>query len=239
MSRREFLLLLPAALPILNACSTVRLAGVEFEIIRRGRSNRRYLLIHGDEHTAREVLYEHMRSHSGVAHLVTGKTRNIPIDGGEIDPNRLFSRVGAERNLRRLNPGWGRQQIDSVLDRLDRERPRLLQALLPPEGGIIIALHNNQRGYSLYDELQISDDKALNDPSHPNDFYLCTDRQDYQRLAASPYNVLLQSTLPPEDDGSLSQLAIRLGIRYVNIEAALGELRKQQAMLQWLERALP
>jgi hypothetical protein len=54
-------------------------------------------------------------------------------------------------------------------------------------------------------------------------------------LAESPYNALLQRRAPPQDDGSLSRLAARLGIRYINLEVALGKYRKQAEMLAWLD----
>ena len=43
---------------------------------------------------------------------------------------------------------------------------------------------------------------------------------------------------PQEDDGSLSRLCATRGVRYVNIEAALGNAEAQQRMLDWIERVL-
>jgi len=82
----------------------VLLAGARFRIVRYGTSSRRFLVIHGNEETAREVATAHMRAHPGIAYVIEGNTRNVPVNGGTIDPNRMFSRVGAEANLKRLNP---------------------------------------------------------------------------------------------------------------------------------------
>jgi hypothetical protein len=47
--------------------------------------------------------------------------------------------------------------------------------------------------------------------------------------------VVLQRSAPKEDDGSLSRLAARRGVRYINLEVTLGERAKQEEMLGWLE----
>jgi hypothetical protein len=151
----------------------------------------------------------------------------------------MFSRVGAEKNLRSQNPGWTPEQINRALDRLDRDRPRFLSAILPPQGRLLVALHNNGPGYSVNDETGISDSVSLKNASHPHEFMLCTMRQDFERLKTSPFNVVLQNTAPPDDDGSLSRLTAVRNIRYVNIEAGLGNLEGQRKMLEWIEKELP
>lgn len=213
----------------------VELAGARFRILRNGRSKRRYLVIHGNEESARLVLTAHMVAHEGVAHIVESRTRNVPIEGGQLDPNRMFSRVGAEANLKRLNPDWPPERLAAALALLDRGRERLLNFLLPPRNGLLVALHNNSEGYSVRDEESISDATSLREPRNPHAFFLCTDEDDFRKLASSPYNVVLQKTAPPQDDGSLSRLAAARGVRYVNLEAALGQSGRQKEMLDWLE----
>jgi hypothetical protein len=214
------------------------IAGIRFRRIREGRSRNRYLLIHGNEETARQVLKQHMKRHAGVAHLVTSEERNVRIRGAMIDPNRLFSRVGAEVSLRRLNPDLSSAQIYDVLQFLDRERPKLLQALIPSEGGLLIATHNNSQGYSLTDEIPISDKIAVKQPDQPHEFFLCTHPDDFEKIVKGPYNVVLQNSAPPDDDGSLSRLAGKQGVRYCNLEVALGKEAIQREMLDWLVRTI-
>jgi hypothetical protein len=217
----------------------VRLAGAAFREVRRGADRRRYIWIHGNELTAREVLRDHMRRYEGRAFLIDNDARNVRLNGGELDPNRMFSRVGAERNLHSLNPTWDQPRIESALNRLDDGRSKFLDRILPAQPGVLlVALHNNGPGYSVKDEVAISDAVALNDDQHPDEFMLCTVRQDYEKLARGPYNVLLQSTAPPDDDGSLSRLCAARDIRYVNVEAALGNAVAQSTMLTWLETTL-
>jgi hypothetical protein len=236
-SRREFLL---AGLPFwgLWRRGRRRLADVEFRVVRRGRSARRYLLIHGDEETARETLLEHMKRHDGVAYLVTGKERMVRIGGARIDPNRMFSAAGARRSLRRLNPEWSEAELAKVERRLDAKRGELLRALLPPRGGLLIAVHNNARGYSVEDEIGISNRVSLPRRESPHEFFLVTDAGDFEVLARGPYNCVLQNEARGDDDGSLSRLAARLGVRYVNLEAGLGKRREQEEMLEWLVKTL-
>jgi hypothetical protein len=216
----------------------VELAGARFRIVRNGRSKLRYLVIHGNEETARQVLTAHIRTHEGVAYIVESRTRNTPIEGGQIDPNRMFSRVGAEANLKRLNPEWPPERIAAALAILDRGRERLVKALFPPPGGLLVALHNNSAGYSVRDEQPISDAASIREPGNPRAFFLCVDEDDFRKLSGSPYNVVLQKKAPPEDDGSLSRLAAARGVRYVNLEVALGQSGRQKEMLDWLERNL-
>ena len=219
--------------------TVLRLSGVEFEELQNGTSQRRYLLIHGDETTAREVLRRHMRTTHGTALLVTGTEREVVIEGAKLDPNRMFSREGAEKNLRKLNSGLSESRLQNILGFLDAQRDRLLEHILPPPGGLLIVLHNNRNGYSLEDEAPISDEVSLPRRSLPNEFMLVTAPRDFAILKKSPFNVLLQNQAPPDDDGSLSRLAARRGVRYVNIEAFLGRAEEQTRMLAWLEDHLP
>ncbi|MBL8176189.1 MAG: hypothetical protein JNK48_16040 [Bryobacterales bacterium] len=237
LSRRAVLAALASGASLCGASK--QYAGIAFEVIRNGKSKRRYLLIHGDEQTAREVLREHMKTQEGIAHLVMSEERLVPVPGGKVDPNRLWSREGAEKNLKRVNPEWSDGQIAAELRRLDKERNKLIEAVMPPEGGLLVAVHNNARGYSVKEEAPVSDAVSLKENESPHEFFLATDESDYRILATGPYNVVLQAKGPAEDDGSLSRLMARRRARYVNLECALGKKDRQREMLQWLERNLP
>src|SRR5258708_770309 len=126
----------------------IALAGARFRILRNGRSRRRYLVIHGNEESARAVLVRHMETHEGIAYVIEGHTRNVEVEGLKLDPNRMFSRIGAEASLKRLNPNLDPARLARALDLLDRGRPKLLRALSPPPGGLTFALHNNSESYS-------------------------------------------------------------------------------------------
>lgn len=239
-TRREFLVhaSLFGWIPFLRP-RRIGLAGARFRILRHGRSRRRYLVIHGNEETARQVLLEHIRAHPGIAFVIETHTRNIPVEGGEVDPNRMFSRAGAEASLRSLNPGWTAPQIARALRVLDAGRERLVRAFFPPDRGLLIALHNNSTQYSVTEEVPQSNAVSLNEADNPHAFFLATDAGDFRKLSASPYNAVLQDHPSGPDDGSLSRLAARRNVRYVNLEVAIGQLERQRVMLEWADRNLP
>lgn len=236
MRRRAFLAF--AIWPFSLFRRKVKLGSISFRVIKRGQDRRRYIWIHGNESSARQVLFAHMKSTDGRAFLIDNGDRNVVFSGYKLDPNRMFSRPGAERSLRALNPAASQPQLESVLTELDRHREGFLGALLPGQGKLLIALHNNGPSYSVKDELPDSDAVALNDKTNPDEFLLCTNSNDFRVLAKSPYNVVLQNRAPRYDDGSLSRVCAARGVRYVNIEAKLGNVTRQQEILNWLESAL-
>ena len=238
-TRRIFLTLAGAPLFGLSSPDRKTFAGVPFSRIRRGRSRRRYLVIHGDERTAREVLIEHMKTHQGDAFLVSGRTRTVRPHLLEIDPNRMFSNGGTAKSLERLNASAATASIQREVRWIESQRHHLLKALLPPDGGVLIALHNNARGYSVSEEAPISNRVHLPSPSTPHEFFLATAESDFDLIARGPYNAVLQSEARGEDDGSLSRLCALRGIRYVNLECALGNRKAQSEMLAWLDGLLP
>ena len=248
-SRREFLLFGSLFVQLFGWIPWFRpkeilLAGARFQIIRSKapkhvkQPNRRYVLLHGNEETARQVLTGHLPGHRGTAYVIDSKTRNVPIGDGVIDPNRMFSRFGAEANLKKLNPTWNDGQLTDALDLLDMHREKLLHALLAGGSDLTVALHNNGDEYSVNDETPISDERSIKEPDNPHAFFLCTDRNDYDTLAVSPYNVVLQQHVRASDDGSLSRRAAARRQRYVNVEVKLGDAARQRQMLEWLEAHL-
>jgi len=211
---------------------------MRFHVRRKGRSGRRYLHIHGNEETAREVLNVHMNTHAGIAYLVDNQDRYVHVHGAKIDPNRLFSRVGAEKSLHDQNAGLAPDRLESVLRYLDDHREDLVRHLEPKDGDLLFALHNN-REYSVTEEIPQSDQTSIRQPNRPREFFLCTDPRDFALLQKSPYNVVLQNKKPTVDDGSLSRLAAKRGFRYVNLECAIGAKEAQVERVNWLEKNLP
>ncbi len=239
-SRREFLAFgsVLGWVPFLQP-RHISLAGARFRITRNGRPKRRYVLIHGDESTAREVLASHIRWNEGTAYAIESTSRTVPIESGKIDPNRMFSTAGAQASLTHLNPDWAPAQVQAAVSLLDRHREHLLRALLPPRGGLTVALHNNSEAYTVAAEQPLSDAVSIREPANPHAFYLCTDPADFKILSASGYNAVLQHAKPATDDGSLSRVAAARNLRYVNVEVGVGHPARQKEMLDWLEWVLP
>lgn len=217
----------------------LKACGARFRRLRNGSRDRRYLTIHGDESTARDVLTAHMRQTSGTAYVIQNNLRTLRAPNGlEYDPNRMFTTEGLSANLVTLNPKASEAARAEVVSFIERDRNRLMRSLLPPRNDVLIVLHNNARGYSVKDELELSDKVSLVLPNQPNEFMLCTNPEDFERLRTGPHNVVLQQHPKGKEDGSLSRLAARQGIRYVNIEAFLGREAEQRAMLAWVEQRL-
>lgn len=217
----------------------LELAGIAFQRLRNGTSTRRLLRIHGNEETAREAVERLIEEMPGEAWIVDSKTRHVILGGLRLDPNRMFSRAGAEKNLRLLNPDAAPETVAALLDRLERERPLLMEVLGPPWGGLWVAAHNNGPGYSIETEAPISQRIHRPRPEEPRNFFLFTSAEDFEAAAQGPYNAVLQSRPAGEDDGSLSRWCAARGVRYVNAEAPHGRLESQLEMLRWVLAVLP
>lgn len=216
----------------------LELAGIPWIRIRCGSAPLRLLRIHGNEETAREAVELFIEETEGEAWIVESRTRHVALGALRLDPNRMFSREGAERNLRMLNPDAGREEILAALEQLDGERDALMRALAPRPGGLWIAAHNNGPGYSIETEVPVSQRVHRGQPGMPRDFLLFTDEDDFAKAARGPYNAVLQNRPGGQDDGSLSRWCAARAVRYVNVEVAHGKLDKQLEMLRWLAAAL-
>ena len=226
-------------LSYLFIANEISIGEISFDVVKKGTSDRRYIWLHGDEKTAKMALDDHMRSNEGIAFLIKSDSREVMVAGGLLDPNRIFSSEGAKKNLHKYNPNWTNKKKSSVLNSMDQEREKFLNTIFPSDGELLIALHNNFKGYNVYQEVSKSDTVSIKDNQNPRDFFLCTNREDFNILSKSPYNVVLQESYPKNDDGSLSWAALKWGVRYVNIEVRLGWLSMQKKMLKYAHENLP
>ena len=214
-------------------------AGVKFDVIRIGNSPNRYIWIHGDEQTAKMALEYHLENFGGTAFMIQNDKREISYKSTIVDPNRIFSRGGAYRALRKFKPGWEKGTLKKALDELDVDRIKFLDLLMPSKEAILISVHNNFRGYNIEHEREKSQKISIKKGQDPRDFFLCTSNDDYNILVNSPFNVVLQNKLPDKDnDGSLSWEALRRNVRYINVETRLGYLSKQKQMLDYIAKYL-
>ena len=56
------------------------IAGVKFEILKNGESNRRYIWIHGDEKTAELLIRKYLKENDGTAYLINSTEREVLIN---------------------------------------------------------------------------------------------------------------------------------------------------------------
>ena len=218
--------------------TTINFCSIEFDIVKKGESNNCYIWLHGDERTANLAIRHHLKYYGGTAFLVKSKDREVPYRDTKIDPNRVFSRKGSFRAIKKFKPEWAPGTIKAALDELDQARKQFLSELFPDSSGVLVAVHNNFRGYNIKSELKYSTKVSLNPKENPRDFIICTDSTDFEKLSVGTYNVVLQDRPPEKDNGSLSWAAFRNGIRYVNVETRLGWLTKQKKMLEFVEESL-
>ena len=211
----------------------------KFKVIKNGNSNRKFIWLHGDEKTAKMALEYHIKRYPGTAYLIENDSREINIRDGIIDPNRIFSKAGAKKNLNKYNPYWSRNKKKTVLDSISSARTILFKELFSDQESIVISLHNNYKGYNIRSEINNSDEISIKKNQNPRDFFLCTNENDYNILAKSPFNAVLQKSTPSTDDGSLSWAALGKKTRYINIETRLGWLSVQKKMLKYLEENIP
>ena len=218
--------------------TNVSFAGANFNVITNGESSIRYIWLHGDEKTAQMALSHHIKNYPGIAYFIQSEAREIPYKSTLIDPNRIFSRKGSYHALIKFKPEWAPGSIKASLDELDRERAQFFKELLPDGDGILIAVHNNFRGYNLQSEMYNNVKTSIKTKQSPRDFIICTFEGDFEKLSKGPYNVLFQNKIPERDDGSLSWAALNHNVRYVNIETRLGYLGKQKKMLAFIANTL-
>ncbi len=175
------------------------------------------------------------------------------------DPNRIFTH---DRSVLAASitviKGKGKAD-NSVIEMVDA----LARAIWDELAGypLIIALHNNKNKPSEYSTRwlffkhyepesysitsyvrkfdQVSDsnkscsDIYINPAINNSEFFIVTRRSDFDQLLRLRYNVVLQNDRPV-DDGSMSVLAAKNGIRYINAEAKHGRITEQTAMLRLL-----
>tara|TARA_B110000438_G_C15804024_1_gene646449 strand:- start:1362 stop:2129 length:768 start_codon:yes stop_codon:yes gene_type:complete len=216
------------------------IAGVKFEILKNGESNRRYIWIHGDEKTSELLIRKYLMENDGTAYLINSAEREVLINGYIIDPNRIFTNDGVKKSLIKLNKNISKLDINKTIELINNDRDSFFESISPPEGGLLIALHNNIREYSIDNEIPLSTAISLKNMDHPDhhNFFICTNREDYNLLKESPFNVVLQDKQIENDDGSLSWYASRKNIRFINIETRLGYLSTQSKMLKYVNENL-
>jgi len=192
----------------------------------------RYIWVHGDESVARDMTLN-LAQNKKRCFLVNSISRLVESNGIHINPNRVFSGIGAEENLRFHNPGITDDNLDQILRQFDRDRDNFFKLLWPRKDSLLVALHNNFESYTIAAEVKNAKATHLPEKDHFRDFYLTVNEKDFEKLATGPYNVVLQDE-NGLDDGSLSRAAQKMNVRYINLETNLHKPQRQKAMLDWL-----
>ncbi len=150
------------------------------------------------------------------------------------DPNRIFSKKGIRITLELYSSYSPKAAI-----KVKKFADLILKQL--PGAKTIIAVHNNSFGkYSILSFLkggrESKNSKRVNKVpgSDPDDFFLTTSTQLFERLKAKNFNIVLQDNEHVFNDGSLSYYYRNINTQYINIEAQEGHFSKQAEMLRAL-----
>lgn len=232
-------------LPTVGGSYAIGSARIASLMHQREGSSLLFFNMHDDENTAVEAALRVIREYGGrVLELRHSGKRLIEfnLEGNQqaVDPNRIFTDSGAKASLERYGTyteaGFQsvRQFADQILDRYPFA-----------ESSVIITVHNNSKdAYSLLSytsggEYEVDAAATHLQPgTDPDDFFFVTDRYFFDALSAKGYNVVLQDNTNVTDDGSLSVLAARRQIPYINVEAQHGHRRQQAKMIREVYRVL-
>ncbi|MEM9280679.1 MAG: hypothetical protein AAGA96_02540 [Verrucomicrobiota bacterium] len=218
---------------------------VRFEVLIGGQGDNGilFLSLHSNEKTSVDSLRYFLPQIGGkfVAIQASGDRRLHLAPGRTsvtIDPNRMFSPVGIERDLKRFSiprPGDA--------DRVEVFGKAVVERYLKP-AKLVVALHNNTpNGFSILSYQPGGSEAAsagkiyVNTEHDPDNFFVVTVPAHFEALKRVGYNVVLQAD-EPVDDGSLSVFCGRSGIPYVNIEAEHGDVGMNRQMIRSLMKIL-
>jgi hypothetical protein len=218
------------------------IATVSYEVSKPGLT---LFSMHDDENTAVEAGVHFIRKYGGrlIQLKHTGERLvQFKLDSRSytFDPNRMFTDKGASDSLKRYG-----ESSPQAIEEVRKFADDVLEKHGIDQLDLIITLHNNtEKNYSAEQYLpgQEYESDARNvfilPGSDTDDFFFVTDETIYSAITSSGYNAVLQNNETATDDGSLSVLAARIGIPYVNIEAQHGHLAEQFKMLEELSRIL-
>lgn len=194
--------------------------------------------LHSNESTsvaAAETVFQ--ETGGRILKILNNDNRNVGFiykgDSVFVDPNRIYTRKGIKATLKRLNKHYKAGTIREV-----KKLGTYITQQIPSGSSTIIALHNNTEGNLSILSYQPGGDEAetsaafhqgMNDP---DDFFLTTDADIYEKLKAKDHNITLQDNKRVPNDGSMSVFYGKKNRSYVNIEAQHGHIEEQIKMLR-------
>ncbi len=198
-----------------------------------------FISLHDDEKTGQLVVSNYVKENKSVfIQIVNNNHRLIRFTSLKrryaFDPNRIFSKKGIRLTLE------GYSSYSSLAaTKVKQFAALILQNLSTAK--TIIAVHNNSNGkYSIHSYLKGKKDyknalRVYEEPgSDPDDFFLTTSTQLFEKLRAKKINIVLQNNKQVTNDGSLSFYYRNSNKQYINIEAQEGHFSKQNEMLHAL-----
>jgi len=196
-----------------------------------------FINLHNNEQTSIKAIKQVLPAAYGeFLGLQSGGKRELTVsENGKFitfDPNRIFTKTGIELTLKKYK-SFSTENIKLV----DAFAKEILAKL--SKAKLIIALHNNtDGGYSIQSISKTNEknkdatDIFINFKMDEDDFYIVTEKSEFDFLKSKSYNVVLQDSQNVADDGSLSVYCGRHQMNYINIECQNGHLAQQIKMIQ-------
>lgn len=199
-----------------------------------------FVNVHENENTsvaaAKQVL-DSMRQYC-LVELQFNKKRlinfNLNRKNYSIDPNRIYTQIGAKATLKKYNKYY----TDDVLHAVTRMAQHYISSYIDNKQ-VIVALHNNSDGdYSVLSYSAAGEyakdavDVYINEQQDADDFFYTTERKFFEFFKSRKYNAVLQDNSSATDDGSLSIYCAKKYIPYINIEAGSANLSTQEEMIR-------
>lgn len=216
----------------------------------RGNAGPLFVSLHSNEQGSLALAAQWLAENAGELIVLNGAgERRLSLVPGSrsysIDPNRMFSSGGIERDMRRF--GFYRPELGAAVGDF---AGRWMEVSGIGKRPAVVSLHNNTDGPPLSVATYQSGGSEAGNAARvfpgqrsgwdPDDFFLVTDAGAFAYLAGQGFPVVLQDNAAVEDDGSLSVWCGRRGLAYVNVEVQFGHDEAAHIMMQavtgWLER---
>jgi hypothetical protein len=204
---------------------------------------------HENEHVVNQYVANQVNKRGGIFIVIRQKGQRLielTIDNKviSVDPNRIFTDLGRQATIKKLNPSLPPQSL--TFNKALIRSKKLSLFVLTTMGGeknkrTWVAIHNNTNGYAkdgknglgnvsiiryqkkLDNGAQYLIDVAGHKSKDEDDLFFVTDANDFNAMDKRGWNAVLQNPSVAhdidEDDGSLSVYAEMKGFRYINVEA--------------------
>lgn len=213
-----------------------------------------------------EVLKKYGGKLFTLSHSVDTTNRNVTFEYNkttyQFDPNRIYTTNDTvlQKNIKIIS---GDGKVDTKVKKDVRNLANIIWS--ETKGAkLIVALHNNKNtpatfktlwffinnfepesynitSYVMKSEFASDSNKScdeiyINPRLNNSEFFIVTEKRDFDLFLQKKYSVVLQNA-EPIDDGSMSVFAVKNKRRYINSEAKMGKIIEQTEMLELLHKA--
>jgi hypothetical protein len=213
-----------------------------------------------------EVLKKYGGKLFTLSHSVDSTNRNVTFEYNkttyQFDPNRIYTTNDTvlQKNIKIIS---GDGKVDTKVKKDVRNLANIIWS--ETKGAkLIVALHNNKNTPATFktlwffinnfepesynitsyvkksefasDSNKSCDEIYINPRLNNSEFFIVTEKRDFDLFLQKKYSVVLQNA-EPIDDGSMSVFAVKNKRRYINSEAKMGKIIEQTEMLELLHRA--